>query len=125
MKAAFFITTITAQGTSVFTMGTSMKIIWPTSHGLDALRMPSSGLSPHAALVSSKKQWPTEHTEYTENPAHEVPEFPRISFVHRLPKLTQIFFTPCRGAPALFLCAPFPNLSNSPLGSPLTLKENY
>jgi hypothetical protein len=125
MKAAFFITTITAQGTSVFTMGTSMKIIWPTSHGLEAFKKTPSRLSTHAALVSSKKQWPTEHTENTENTDHELSEFPRIILVHRLhvtQGLTQIFYTPRRGVP---LCAPFPTLSLAPLGSPLTLKENY
>jgi hypothetical protein len=52
MNAAFLITAITAQGTNVFTMGTSMKIIWPTSHGLEATNSTTSLLSPHAALVT-------------------------------------------------------------------------
>ncbi len=109
MKAAFFITAITAQGTSVFTMGTSMKIIWPTSHGLEAFKKPPSRLSTHAALVSSKKQWPTEHTENTENTAHELSEFPRIILVHRLhvtQRLTQILSV--GACPPYFCVRPFP-----------------
>jgi hypothetical protein len=65
---------------------------WPATRGLGAICSAYPWLSIHAALVSFKKTWPTEHTEYTENtekPAHELHEFPRTEKNIR-PQITRI-----------------------------------